>query len=626
MKITKKILALTALLAFSVKAQQPQQLPTVSVGGNTYYYYDVQPKETVFSISRRLGMTPAQLIEANPATADGLQAYTRLYFPVEAGEVSIVESVSPGTVHEVAKGETLYGISRRYGVSVDDIITLNPGARNGVRPGDRLTISLAAAPEPSKVSPTPASNAALTPHTIAQGETLYRIASEAGITVEMLLQANPSLDAFNYTAGTEILVPGANPGNPDLTATPVPVKEPQIAPQPKVTPMTAEEAPSAPAATIPSAPLTPAPQIIAVTEPLPQGPDTLRVALMLPFMLNEQQPSRPAALYTDFYRGFLMGLDTATGQGTPMKVEVFDTAANADTIAAILSRPFLSRANLVVGPDNEQALQQVLQAVDPDETFVMSPFVVKNTAYQSRTNSIQPNIPHTMMYDKAAAAFTDLLDGRTPVFLSRIKGQAEKDPFTTELKARFTDRGIPFREITFRDALTAEDLEGLEPAGRYAFIPVSGQRAEFLKFKDALIDLARANPGANILLGYPDWVTFRGDLRDDLGELSATIYTRFFFDPDNYMSKEAVRRFNERYGADPTDGAPLQAILGYDTARFIIAATAATGGDFHLRPVVFDGLQSDFRLDDSGDIQGLVNTSLMLVKFRKGGIAERTRL
>ena len=44
-------------------------------------------------------------------------------------------------------------------------------------------------------------------HTVANGETLYRISKNYGITAEQILQLNPGLTADNLKAGSVIRIP-----------------------------------------------------------------------------------------------------------------------------------------------------------------------------------------------------------------------------------------------------------------------------------------------------------------------------------------------------------------------------------------------------------------------------------
>lgn len=126
------------LLGASAIAGELEQLPLVEHNGVLCHYYVVQPKETVYSLSNRLGITPEQLIAANPSVADGLKAHSMLYFPVKDSERRArVES------HIVQKGETIYGLSKQFGISTEELIAQNPSLRDsGLKAGQTVTVTI----------------------------------------------------------------------------------------------------------------------------------------------------------------------------------------------------------------------------------------------------------------------------------------------------------------------------------------------------------------------------------------------------------------------------------------------------------------------------------------------------
>ena len=58
--------------------------------------------------------------------------------------VNASESTTKNIAHVVEKGETLYGLSKKYNVSQDDLIALNPGIASGLKKGQVIVI-----PQPS---------------------------------------------------------------------------------------------------------------------------------------------------------------------------------------------------------------------------------------------------------------------------------------------------------------------------------------------------------------------------------------------------------------------------------------------------------------------------------------------
>ena len=70
--------------------------------------------------------------------------------------------------HTVVRGQTLMSISRMYGVTINDIIALNPGSDKQIRVGEVLRI-------PQQSTSPDGSVRRLHFHTIQPGETLYRL-------------------------------------------------------------------------------------------------------------------------------------------------------------------------------------------------------------------------------------------------------------------------------------------------------------------------------------------------------------------------------------------------------------------------------------------------------------------
>jgi LysM repeat protein len=79
-------------------------------------------------------------------------------------------------VHKVEKGETLYALSRKYNVDVQSIIDANPGSKNGINVGQEIII-------PTQVSIQNVATQDKIVHTVASGESLYRIGRKYDVRV-----------------------------------------------------------------------------------------------------------------------------------------------------------------------------------------------------------------------------------------------------------------------------------------------------------------------------------------------------------------------------------------------------------------------------------------------------------
>lgn len=98
--------------------------------------HTVQKGETLYKISRDYGMTVAEIRELNPNTSviqPGMKLNVRKKLDVKPRKIPYLE-------HVVKKGETLYQISQKYQVKVSEIRDLNELTDNAIAVGMTLRI------------------------------------------------------------------------------------------------------------------------------------------------------------------------------------------------------------------------------------------------------------------------------------------------------------------------------------------------------------------------------------------------------------------------------------------------------------------------------------------------------
>jgi len=104
----------------------------VIIGGKIYYIHIVKKGETLYSISKAYGVSEKVISQENPVLVTGLQPDMVLKIPyVEKREKgSAPEKTGEKYIlHTMKEGETLYSLSRQFHVSVDEILKLNPGLK-----------------------------------------------------------------------------------------------------------------------------------------------------------------------------------------------------------------------------------------------------------------------------------------------------------------------------------------------------------------------------------------------------------------------------------------------------------------------------------------------------------------
>ena len=107
---------------------------TKTEAGKTFIQYLVSPGETIYRISTSYGVSISELLEINPTLENGLKVGQVLLIPFRptlqhkeqgATEIHVQNNESSEVVHTVQPGETLYSLSRKYKVSVGDLLKWN---------------------------------------------------------------------------------------------------------------------------------------------------------------------------------------------------------------------------------------------------------------------------------------------------------------------------------------------------------------------------------------------------------------------------------------------------------------------------------------------------------------------
>lgn len=593
--------AVIAGSAATVWAAVPD-LPVTDVNGSQYYYREVQPKETVYSICRELGLSKGELVRFNPAVADGLKAGMTLYFPVsEFGEPVSRPAAAPqkasgetaaaparpatqADIHLVEKGETVYGVARHYGITEEELIAANPQLARGMKAGTILHIPVPAVnPSATQLPDTPD----------------YTPAAP----VEPVAEVVPVVPVIPAVSSQETGSESLEQEEPDA------VEEADGETEPAETP---EEATAEEPRNILDAPVR---------------PDTVRVALLLPFMLSEETPDKQAQLFTEFYKGFLLAADSLKNMATvPMVISAYDTAGNNDTVRSILDSPAFAGTNVIITSDSDAQLALADEWVRANGALVLNIFAVRNDLYRTSPAVLQANIPHLDMYEKAAGAFLHEFPGFTPVIVSSKNGRHDKDEFIEVLRRRAIQAGLTPVDIDYEGLLKESDLSVLDAnEGRYVFVTTSGNPTEFNRIMPAIKVWRDALPDFNSarLFGYPEWITFRGDALQNLHYMNAVVYSRFYDDETSPRSRDAGSQFLAAYGRPMLTAVPRQGLLGFDTGCWLINTINTYG---HRRELSFDGVQTGFHFVEHPDAQGKVNDVLYLINFRPSGLVNKTSI
>lgn len=191
MKMKINLLFISLLLSLFTLAQ-PENAQIEVVNGKRYYVHIVQGGNTLYGIHKLYNVPVEEIIKENPTAEKGLAEGQRILVPIKGIESLPVNVL----VHKVEPKETLYGISKKYETTVEKLVEMNPGIENGLKEGQEINVpvtlpvgkgtNLKVKQEQIKVS----FKDSVIEYEVMKGETLYSISKRFMVPIEELKSFN----------------------------------------------------------------------------------------------------------------------------------------------------------------------------------------------------------------------------------------------------------------------------------------------------------------------------------------------------------------------------------------------------------------------------------------------------
>ncbi len=658
-----------ALMATLSQAQS--NLPQTTVGGHQFYYYDVTANESIYDIAAKLGVTKDEIIKNNPDAADGIDRGMRLYFPVTR-ESAVADAISAGNSkrHTVEQGETLYGLAKRYGLTVEELINANPGADKGLKSGQVIVIpdkgatAATAAPAAPVSAGQQVQNAfshnttmqVAVPqgsdpvyHTLLAGEDIYSIAKQYNATIEGIITSNPGLRPEEYIQGAKVkVVPNtALPFSYErtgrrnykyevqrgetyasiaaangITETELKAANPNMKkakkgktitlPKPYVEHVTGEMA------TIPIDELRDyyGPRINDLYDSLVDKrlENEVNIALVLPFQLHKAAPPKQAYLYTDFYKGMLLALDSAERvTNKHINLKVYDTQHNLNVTDSLLSLPELRTMNMIIAPSEPQQLARINAFGKNHGVPVLNCFTTKNEDYKDNPYVYQVNTPTDEMMSGVMSWFDNQFKGYNVIFLN-AGSENDKDMFET-MRNHINRMKYSTTTIDVNGDLSYNDISNqMNPGSKYVFIPSSGDKNLVKKYIKALKQVKCDRIDCDLsLVAYPEYVLYLKDYQTELQDVDTWMFTRFF-NAKGFRTRDLEAAYKSNFDGEPLQAVPNMTIYGYDTGMYLLKSLGVDGIIDDETPL-YKGIQTSYRWERGDNWSGYTNQAIELVHF-----------
>jgi LysM repeat protein/ABC-type branched-subunit amino acid transport system substrate-binding protein len=630
--ISLLILLIVATIAQHVYAQDvivKRSSVVENYKGKPHYIHFVNKGETLAAIAKAYNVSVDEISADNPIVAQGLKPDMVLRIPQKSMVATPepenktktetkIEAAKPAEkqkeqskpaedpnfiLYQVKKQETLYGISKQYNVSVDDIINANPGF-DGLKDGMEIRIPKKKSNEKAAVIAVPAENAIKTESTpdeviVKSGETLYSIGKTHNVSVDELINLNPQLSG-GLKAGMVLKLHKADTKN---ATKPIEKKESAISLVPVV------------------------PSDCYNADNLKT---TYKVALILPFNLADATDVLEAAEtknvsefenfnYFQFYAGFMLAADSLEKFGLRANIQVLDGDKLNDTltIKQTLRKPGLDKMDLIVGPMYANSFTVAARFAKKNEIGIINPL--------SRRENIVDGNPYVLMTQVSGAGVATKLSSfivskypNANIIAVRNDTKEMKaiiSEFNSIIKtdlASHTFRGN-LQEVTYSTDMMAGLTKKLKPNVKNIIIFFSNNKTNVPNFVSLLNPLSKSND--IILMGMDGWEEF--DLETEfLVNLNFHQVTSTYVDYESEAVQQFITRFRNKYGAVPQS--TKHAFLGYDIGWYFLTSLMQYGDKYIscLPAYKGNGLQFDFNFPVPKPGEGIQNQGVNIVKLQ----------
>jgi len=582
------------------------------VDDNKYALYLVQPKETLFTISKRYGISVDALMYLNDLSSTEIQDNQTLLIPKKliSKDASLAVDTSNYIPYKVKPKETLYGIARQYAVAVEDIEKCNNLDGKQIQIGQTLLI------------PRDLNTTGYIKHQVSdRREKLSKIASNYQVSVSELRQANPRVSS-KLKRGQSVLIPLGYVESDFV-----------------------QEA---------------AAQQIG-TEDLPREGDVLdvpcgkgnlehkkyQVALMLPLYLNDvdslaqldntellDQSHARSFKFIEFYEGARLAAQEMHELGLDFELHTYDIPRDAEATAQVLMNPELQQMDLMISLTYSNSFELISQfsenyqiplvnaiskrrkvVYDNPYVFKVVPndkkryekacdyvlrnysdaniILIRNNPYQLASEyevlkqRLEQGIPSSIkmandqiLYEIGSyqMEYPGLPDNFP--YIATGKLQENNPDFNYDYIKEHPGDSTIFSNQLHTVTYSQDSLSGIVEASslfRNNFVIALGQDEVFAIELFTKLNFVRDSFNYQVI-GLPDWSNFHSLDVEYTQPLGLRVMNSKFIDYARPPVKDFVEKFRSEYGIEPMSN--RYAFLGYDVSKYFLTALKEYGKGF----------------------------------------------
>jgi LysM repeat protein len=434
--------------------------------------HKVEPKETLFGIEKKYGVSEEALKKANPDLEKlGLQIGQTLVIPSTTVAKTTVSTPEKVVYHIVFPKETKYSIAKKYGITIEELEKRNPEIIPSLSIGQKLVIK-GTAPKVATTAPQKETVKPIIPkisyidYAVKPKETLYSLSKMSGLSQEELVKLNPAL-ANGVEVGMVVKVP-------ESASIPQEVEVKKA----------------------------------YATMSVKSGNDRKKLVLLLPFNLSKIEGDTINSTATrlkkdkflnmtlDFYSGALMAIDSAKTIGIPVDVSIFDSqeTKNSSNISAIHQQNNLESADVIIGPFYQNNVEKTAALLSNTNVAVISP--LSKDVGESLPNLYQA-IPTADALKRAVFDYMMAKGGNIIAVVDKKKESARQ--FMQE-----NYKEVQFAALLENGSLSAESFKSLLVKDKMNYVVLASENTGMIKWTMATMMSVMAKYNVELVILEPN--------------------------------------------------------------------------------------------------------------------------
>lgn len=511
--------------------------------------------------------------------------------------------------HIVLEKQTLYSISKAYGVTIEDIYKYNPSVKeNGLKKNSIILIpaledngrkeeAQPTTKEDQTSKPQATKKQAARTHTVKWFEDIDGIAAKYGVSVNAIMKAN-NLNSRKLSKRQKLVIPA--PGEyEDETST-------------EISDIPATEVADSTAA---------ADTVVLDEHALFPGWGFSRkevdMSLLLPLKATGSSASRQNM---DFYSGVLLAIYDMSKEGVSTNLNVYDVA-DGNLNAAVEK---IMNSDVVIGPVSSADIARLLEMA-PETKAIVSPLDPRaGDLVNGNDAMIQAPTPHTTQYADLVSWIKEDMRPEDRCLVITEKGARQTDA-VVGMTAAIDSSGIQYSPLSY------SILEGRNVTESLAYLMAENatNRVYIASESEAFVnDVVRnlnlmIHKKYDVVLYAPSKIrSFETIEVENFHNSSLHVSLGYYIDYESAMVKDFLLRYRALFNTEPTQFA----FQGYDVARYFITMCSRYGGRWmdRIEGETSPMLQSTFRFVKAED-GGYTNTGVRRIIYDNGWTVRKVR-